>query len=177
MYPVPTAIESERLILRRFHSADLPSLIRFMTTPEATRYLAFGDEIKTAAGARQLFASTLASYDSEQPLFALAVEEKVSGVFAGCCGISPLGRGEAEIFYALLPQHWRRGLATEIAQALTAHLFAETDTRQIKAFIMPGHEASKRVAEKTGFRDTGLVVNQNFSEKVHQYVLARLSVN
>ena len=120
MYPVPAAIESQRLLLRRFQSADLAPFTRFMTIPEATRYLAFPDEIKTREGAKRLFESTLTSYDSEEPLFALAVEEKASHAFVGCCGVNSLDEQEVEIFYAVIPEFQGQGMATEMAQALTS---------------------------------------------------------
>lgn len=144
-----------------------------MTTPEVTRYLAFPDETKTTEGAIQLLESTIASYDSENPIFALAVEEKVSRAFVGCCGVHPLDPREVEIFYAVVPECWGRGTATEMTHALTSYLFNQAGVHVVKAFIVPGHEASKRVARKVGFRDTGLVTNPNFSDRVHQYVLAR----
>ena len=173
MYSVPAAIESERLLLRRFHAPDLAPFTRFMTTPEVTRTLAFPEEIITAERAAQLLEATLISYDSEKPLFALAVEEKASHAFVGCCGVNPLDEGVVEIFYAVAPECWGRGLATEMAQALTSYLFEQAGVNVVKAFIVPGHEASKRVARKVGFRDTGLVANPNFSEEVHQYVLTQ----
>lgn len=144
-----------------------------MTTPEATRFLAFPDETKTEDGAKQLLEVTLEAYDSEEPLFALAVEEKASHTFVGCCGVNPLDEQSVEVFYAVVPEHWGRGIATEMTQALTSYLLEEASVTKIKAFIVPGHAASKRVVEKLGFRDTGLVENPNFEEKVHQYVLAQ----
>lgn len=173
MYCVPAAIETERLRLRRFQAADRAPFTRFMTTPEATRHLAFPDETKTTEGAIQLLETTIASYDSEKPIFALAVEEKVSHAFVGCCGVHPLDAREVEIFYAVVPECWGRGMATEMTHALTSYLFEQTGVNVIKAFIVPGHEASKRVARKVGFRDTGLVTNPNFSEEVHQYIRVR----
>lgn len=173
MYTVPTAIESERLLLRRFDSSDFAPFSRFMTTPEATRFLAFPDDTKTPKGAKHLLQRTIQAYDSTEPLFSLAVEEKASNSFVGCCGVNPLEEQTAEIFYAVVPEHWGRGIATEVAQALTSYLLDGSDVRGIKAFIVPGQEASKRVAEKVGFEDTGLVENPNFNRKVHQYVLMK----
>ncbi len=177
MYSVPETIETERLLLRRFKPPDLIPFIRFMTNKSATRFLAFPDETKTREGARQLFEDTVQSYDTEEPFFALAVEEKASQNFAGCCGVNPLEENTAEIFYAVIPERWGRGIATETAEELTRYLFEKTDTKTIKAFIVPGHEPSRRVAEKVGFQNTGLVENPNFQQKVHEYVLRQDFVN
>jgi ribosomal-protein-alanine N-acetyltransferase len=173
VYSVPTVIKTKRLVLRRFDSSDLVPFTRLITNPEATRYLAFPDEMKTHKGAEQLLEETIQAYDTTEPLFALAVEEKATHNFVGCCGVNPLEEQTIEIFYAVVPKHWGRGIATEMAQALTSYFFDGSDVKVIKAFIVPGQEASKRVAEKVGFQDTGLVENPNFKEKVHQYELVK----
>lgn len=173
VYSVPTSLETERLILRRFDSSDFAPFTRFMTTREVTRYLAFPKEMKTHEGAKQLLDKTLQAYDSAKPLFALAVEVKASHNFVGCCGVNPLDQQTAEIFYAVVPDYWGRGIATEVAETLTSYLFENLSVKVIKAFIVPGQEASKHVAEKVGFQNTGLVKNPNFKQKVHQYELVK----
>lgn len=120
MYSVPATIDSQRLLLRRFRAADLIPFTRLMTTPEVTRCLSFPDEMKTQKGAEQLLETTLQAYDSSEPLFALAVEEKASHAFVGCCGVNPLEEQTVEIFYAVMPDHWGKGIATEIGQALVS---------------------------------------------------------
>lgn len=102
----PTAIETERLVLRRFKASDLDPFTRLMTTSEVTRFLAFPDEMKTEKGARELLENTIQSYGTDKPLFALAVEQTVTGTFLGCCGAHPLEKQIVEIFYAVLPAYW-----------------------------------------------------------------------
>lgn len=145
-----------------------------MTAPEVTRYLAFPDELKTEEGARQLLEATLQAYDSPEPFFALAAEEKASRAFVGCCGINLLDGYAVELFYAVVPEYWGRGFATEMGQALTSYALDVLGVTMVKAFIVPGHEASKRVAEKLGFQEAGLVENLHFKEQVHQYILAKV---
>ena len=180
MYTVPLMIEAGRLLLRRFHAGDLVQFTRFMTNPQVTRYLTFPEAMKTADGAKQVLESTLSAYDSDKPLFALAVEERVSHAFVGCCGGNPLNEGEIEIFYALLPEYWGQGMATDMTRILTSFLLDQKDVGVVKAFIVPEHEASRRVVEKVGFRNMGLVTNPNFCsdqqdgafpEKVLEYIL------
>lgn len=144
-----------------------------MTNPKVTRYLAFPDEIKTQSGAKKLLHETIQAYDTSEPLFALAVEEKSSDAFAGCCGLNPLEEKTVEIFYTILPKFWGQGMAAEIAKALVSYLFEKLNIEIVKAFVVPGHEASKRVAEKVGFQETGLVENPNFDKKVHEYILVK----
>lgn len=172
-YPVPASIASERLLLRRFRPGDLAPFTRFMTHPEATRYLTFPEEMKSADGARRLLESTLDAYDTEAPLFVLAAEDTALQAFVGCCGVNPLDARSAEIFYTVMPALWGQGFATEITRTLTAYLFEQAGVVEVKAFIAPEHEASKRVAVKVGFQDTGLVENAHLADPMHQYVFTR----
>lgn len=175
MFLVPAAIETERLVLRKFNATDVAPFARLMTSPEATRFLAFPAEMKTQEGAKQLLKDTIKSYDTNKPFFALAIEQKKTGIFLGCCGVNPIEEQIAEIFYAVLPRYWRRGIATQVAQGLTTYLFQNTSVTGIKAFIVPGHVASERVAEKIGFSNNGLVENPNFKYKVYQFFLMKSS--
>jgi ribosomal-protein-alanine N-acetyltransferase len=60
------------------------------------------------------------------------------------------GQPEVELAYALLPNHWRRGLATEVARAMLELAFSELRLRELVAFSLPDNVASRRVMEKSG---------------------------
>lgn len=62
---------------------------------------------------------------------------------------------EGDIGYALLPEAWGQGVATEVAQALADHAFATTDWPELRAGVWADNPASVRVLEKVGFRETG----------------------
>lgn len=46
--------------------------------------------MKIIEGTEQLLKAILQAYNASEPLFALAVEDKVSRAFVGCCEINPL---------------------------------------------------------------------------------------
>ncbi|CAM2070780.1 GNAT family N-acetyltransferase [Sulfidibacter corallicola] len=162
-------IDTARCRIRRFRPEDLEPFAAFMADTTATAYLPFPDEHKTRAGARQLLEATLASYDSDRPMFALAVEARTNGRFAGFCGVNPLDETTAEIMYAVIPGASGQGYATEIAAALANFAIEKLGFRRLVAFIVPANEPSKVVAAKAGFADEGLVEHANFSEKVHRF--------
>jgi len=58
---------------------------------------------------------------------------------------------EVEVAWAIAPERWRQGLATELAQASIAAAFGALGMREIIAFTLPHNVASRRVMEKTGF--------------------------
>ena len=170
---VPNKLESKRLILRRFSIEDLDLFVRFMCDREATQFMAFPEAMKTLDGATNLFESTLEAYDADNPLFALAVQAREFKKIIGCCGLNLLNSEEAEIFYAVFPAYCGFGYGTEMAKALSQYALEKCSLKRIRAFIAPCHNASRRVAEKAGFKHHGLVDNSNFSEQVCDYILTK----
>jgi RimJ/RimL family protein N-acetyltransferase len=61
------------------------------------------------------------------------------------------GLHEVEAAWAIVPERWRQGLATELAQACVEVGFDQLGLRRIVAFTLPDNVASRRVMEKTGF--------------------------
>jgi RimJ/RimL family protein N-acetyltransferase len=59
---------------------------------------------------------------------------------------------EVEAGWAIVPERWGQGLATELAFACVETAFGELGLREIIAFALPENVASRRVMEKTGFR-------------------------
>ena len=88
---------------------------------------------------------------------------------ASACGCSatarrgrPVGRGglqytftaglhDVEAGWAIVPERWGQGLATELARACVEVAFEQLGLREIVAFTLPDNIASRRVMEKAGF--------------------------
>ncbi len=58
---------------------------------------------------------------------------------------------EVEAAWAISPDRWRQGLATELAQASIETAFGPLGLSEIIAFTLPHNLGSRRVMEKTGF--------------------------
>lgn len=58
---------------------------------------------------------------------------------------------EVEVAWAISPERWRQGLATELAQASISTAFGPLGLKEIIAFTLPHNVASRRVMEKAGF--------------------------
>lgn len=56
-----------------------------------------------------------------------------------------------ELLYAIRPEYWNRGLATEFSAACIEMAFSEHRLPEIIAFTTNTHLASRRVMEKNGF--------------------------
>ncbi len=61
----------------------------------------------------------------------------------------------AEIGYILGKEHWGKGIMTEAIKAALDYGFNEIKLNRVQALIDPRNEASKRVAEKHGFKYEG----------------------
>ncbi len=142
-----------------------------MTDEESTKYLSFDAEQKSKSGAKKLLEATILSYDSTKPMHAYAVEELDTRKFVGFCGLNPHDIENVEIMYAVMPDQRKKGYATEVAATLARYALNEFKFKRVLAPISPKNVHSRRVAERVGFKDRGLIQHKDFSEKVHDYVL------
>lgn len=67
----------------------------------------------------------------------------------------PSGDGTVEIGYGLVPDHMRKGYATETVRALLAFAFADPRVIRVIAETLPDLVASQGVLAKTGFTFIG----------------------
>lgn len=170
MIDLPDQLTTDRLVIRPFQPDDREAYVAFMTDPRATRYLLFTDAQKTEEGARLLVEAIMASYTSDEPVFAYAIALKDGG-FIGSCGLSSLpGEGVYECYYSLLPAYWGHGYATEATRALLAYCFAQ-GVWEVRAYMSPDHPASAGVAERVGMTDRGLRQHPTFDHEGRLYAI------
>jgi ribosomal-protein-alanine N-acetyltransferase len=87
-----------------------------------------------------------------------AVELAASGETIGTAGLQHLEDGpEIEVGYRFLKEHWGHGYATESARASIAFGFDELGLDRIVAVALPENRASRRVLERCGLSEIGLV--------------------
>ena len=89
---------------------------------------------------------------------------------AGIRRIELGGRDEVEIAYAVMPERWGEGLATEIADTLVALAFERLGLADVVAVTLPTNAASRRVMEKAG-----LVYERDVEHAGQTHVLYRRS--
>ena len=69
----------------------------------------------------------------------------------GFCGFGCNLAPDVELGWTLLPQLWRRGLATEAGRAALRYGFDVVGFPQVFSAILPENAASRAVADKCGF--------------------------
>jgi len=160
MITLPEKLETKRLVIRPLEPKDLDGFLRFMTDSEATRYLLFSDEQRTERGARELFDFVMSSYSGDNPVFAYAIALRKNDRFIGSCGVSDLETfAKLECYYALLPEYWKRGFATEATKALIHYCAGQDGVSEIWAFMSRENPNSAGVAERAGMKFCGLNVH------------------
>ncbi|MCE9523665.1 MAG: GNAT family N-acetyltransferase [Alphaproteobacteria bacterium] len=60
--------------------------------------------------------------------------------------------GRTEIAWSTMPDVHSKGLATEAAEAAIEFTFARSNLQKLDCYLRPDNAASRRVAEKVGFR-------------------------
>ncbi len=110
--------------------------------------------------------------DWQQAGYGLCVfHDRASGAFVGRGGLRLLQldeQPETEIGYALLPEWWGQGLATEIASQAREVGFSQLGLDSLVLFTMTTNYASQRVAQKLGMR-----YERNFERANLPHVLFR----
>jgi [ribosomal protein S5]-alanine N-acetyltransferase len=91
---------------------------------------------------------------SEEPGLGIFVfRDRETGEFVGRGALRRIeigGGEEIEVCYALVPDRWRQGLATEMAAGLVAYA-ERAGLANLVAYTEPTNAASRRVMDKVGF--------------------------
>jgi RimJ/RimL family protein N-acetyltransferase len=142
-------IETARLILRDWRDGDLEPYADIMVEPEVGEWLGgpFTREQAQARVAR--FRASLA----EGGFGRLALERKADGRLIGHCGLAPTAADlpmpqGLEIGWALAPDAWGAGYATEAARAVIDDGFARSDAPEILAFTGTTNLRSQGVMQR-----------------------------
>ncbi|HRQ85281.1 MAG TPA: GNAT family N-acetyltransferase [Flavobacteriales bacterium] len=151
--PIPR-IATQRLLLRELEDADAPAVLRLRSDPAATsrarnKIRQYFSQQEEASGMISEFHQ--AASVGEAILWGITVRgtEGVAG-YIGYWRIMRERRA-AELGYALHPDLWGQGLATEAVAAVVAHGFAQIGLQTAEAQVTPENAASIHVLERNGF--------------------------
>lgn len=144
-------IQSTRLVLREMAAADWQAIHAYNRAPQFHRFLPIAPPTGEATRG---FVSLCLARAREHPRrhFDVVLQERGFGEVVGTLRLSLRGRGSGDVGYAIRPQSWNRGFATEALGALLAAARAPLGLGEILATVDPDNAASCRVMEKLGFR-------------------------
>jgi ribosomal-protein-alanine N-acetyltransferase len=146
-------IETARMVLERLRASHHDELSVLLLDPRVARTLWPGEGPASEAQLLHILGDKLEHWDRHG--FGLwLLRDRASGAVVGRGGLQHTnvgGNAEIEAGWAIVPERWGEGLATELAQACTAVAFEQLELEQIVAFTLPTNVASRRVMEKSGF--------------------------
>lgn len=147
----PFELGSERLTLRRFVMADLPTLLAYRGDPEVARYQGWG--VMSSADARAFIeAQRLQPVARAGEWLQIALERRSDGQHIGDLALKTDGEGQAEFGYTLARAFQGQGYMTEAAGRLLTFLFAELGLHRVSARVDVRNTPSQRVLERLNFR-------------------------
>lgn len=141
------AIETDRLVLRRFTQRDAADLFEYLHEPIASCFLSL--TLANMKDAEREAAER--SMDDNR----IAVCLRASGKLIG----DLLAEPEDDTFsvaWNFNPGFSGKGYAYEAATALFAHLFTERAARRLYAYVEDTNTASRRLCERLGMRQEGV---------------------
>lgn len=166
----PSEIETARLVASRVTEADLPELLRLLRDPRVAATLSptgrppGDDEVRSglieAIGHWELHGFGL-----------WMLRERADGRLVGRGGLQHTfvtGRDEVEVAWAIVPELWGRGLATELARAAIEVAFGPLALQEVIAYTLPHNGASRRVMEKCGFVLEGSLQCEGLSQVLYR---------
>jgi 8-oxo-dGTP diphosphatase len=147
---LPSRIETERLVLRRFEPADVTTLVPLIGDWNVARWLTRVPHPYTEADGHAWIEHCRAAHESGTDLN-LAIASRVGGDLIG--GIGLLADGE--FGYWIGQRYWRRGFGREAASALVSWASAHSGATHIFAFVHPDNAASRKVLQAAGLSYEG----------------------
>ena len=151
MTTCPT-LETERLILRPFREDDLASYFTMMKTPELRESLRIPDE-RGRSEAWLEMAWWLGQWEL-RGTGNWALQDKASGIFIGRAGLHNPERHDwpgVEVGWALHPDWWGLGYATEAGEESIRYGFEELGQDRLYSTILLDNHRSQTVAQRLGF--------------------------
>ncbi|HCJ01771.1 MAG TPA: N-acetyltransferase [Clostridiales bacterium] len=146
-------IETERLILRRFHAEDAAAMYRnWASDPIVTEYLTWQPH-QSVKDSEAVISLWLDSY-KDGAFFQWAMEYKETGEPIGSIGVVDCNEESqtAEMGYCMGRSYWGRGLMPEALKAIYNFLFDEVGVEKITAKHDSENPKSGRAMQKAGMR-------------------------
>lgn len=145
--------ETDRLIVQRFRPSDEEYFFKINGSPEVMHFIR---PAKTREESNVFFRENLNFYLDHSVLGRYAVFTKTEGKFIGTFSYLYLsGEADFHIGYALLPEAWNMGFASELVRFGVPCFFEKTAYPSLYAIITAANIASQKVLEKNGFRYKG----------------------
>jgi [ribosomal protein S5]-alanine N-acetyltransferase len=146
-------LETDRMVCERIQLDQAAEHLRLLLDPRVSATLWPRRELPSEA---DVLDGLLAKVEHwERHGFGMwLLRDRETGEMIGRGGLQytfTAGLNDVEAGWAVVPERWGQGFATELAQASVEVAFEQLDLLEIVAFALPTNIASRRVMEKAGF--------------------------
>jgi [ribosomal protein S5]-alanine N-acetyltransferase len=161
LHPLPQSedirqriVETARLVLRPVHPREAEELHALFVDEEVRRYLTDG-AVMSRAWVEKVIRDSESSF-MKCGLGLWSAREQGAPPIIGLVGFRDFYEPPVfELLCVLLPLHWRRSFATEMARAAVGYAFTHTGLTEIRASTDEPNQASVRVLERLGMQAHG----------------------
>lgn len=144
-------VSTDRLYLRKFREEDLDNYAKIMSSDDIGRWLPKGKGFTREETLRMM--KRFIEHWDKYGFGVWAVTDGESGKLMGHCGLNTIEiTKEVEVLYALYPDFWGKGYATEAALASCEYALNHLKMDRIIALSKPDNDRSRNVIEKSGFK-------------------------
>ena len=152
-------LETARLWLRWPRAADAAAIHRFCSSWEVARFTPRIPHPYPPGSAERFIYAAREANASGRDLTLVLTPFKGRRDVIGSISLESRGADRLTLGFALAPEAWGKGFATEAARAMVKTGFELTSAIEIIANVMTENPASRRVLEKCGFvlSGTGMV--------------------
>ena len=166
--PMPTRIDTERLLLQRLKYEDAEEIFyAYASKPEATKYVSWATH-QSMDETRAFLKYVIESWDYGND-YSYSIRLK-NLLLIGSIGVLH-DNGKIQLGYVISPAHWGKGYMTEACTAVLSVLKTFKDIYRIGTFVDAENTASIRVLQKCGLVEEARLekwfcfVNQNNQPK------------
>jgi len=154
---MPRSIDTERLIIRRYTKDDLDGLHQFFNNEEVTSSTDMPLH-RSLEETTEFLELLLHSYETDEPIFAMAICKKEDRKVIGSCGFASLEFSpDTQIYYALDPGSRGKGFATEAVRKMLEYMIIVLDITRISVHCAPDNTDSISLAKRVGMEYQGAV--------------------
>ncbi len=148
-------LETARLWLRWPRASDAAAIERYCSRWEVARYTARIPHPYPKGSAERFIYATREANALGRDLTLVLTPTNTPRLVVGAVSLERRGTDRLTLGYALAPEVWGKGLATESVRAMIDAAFSLSEVSVIEASVQVGNPASRRVLEKVGFVHVG----------------------
>ncbi|HDX9588437.1 TPA: GNAT family N-acetyltransferase [Bacillus pseudomycoides] len=163
----PTLI-TERLSLRPLTIEDAADVFEYASNPEISTYTVWYRH-ETLEDSQIFVQSILNQYEKAE-MATYGIELKEEKKIIGTCGFIDYEENhhKAELAYALSPNYWGQGFATEAAKVCIRYGFEKLQLNRIEAGCHASNAQSERVMKRLGMQYEGTMRKDMFVKGVYR---------